>query len=183
MRALAVFLFVCACAAPAAAQSEIPSGKFGLTSGLRQNTGSLGNSYGFGWLIGVGAGYQPRGFGSTYDFGASWEVMWGQFGADDPELVTESLSILEMSFALRLRRTISDSVPRFLAASAGVSLLRTNVPIPPEMDRLYIGPYAGLGIDQYVANRYLVGLEARYGMITAGPSSLSLMATVAFGSP
>lgn len=178
--ALALLLF--AGAAPAAAQSELPAGRFGVATGVRQNTGALGNSYGLGGVVGIEAGYQPSKAGRTYDIGAAWAVLWGFFPSDDPELVKEWLRVLEMSFGFRLRRSIAPRKARFLVGSAGLSLYRTNVPVPPDGDRLYLGAYVGIGIDQYVANRYLFNLEARYGLLGGGPGSLSLVASFTVGS-
>lgn len=175
-------LVVAGAAPPAVAQSELPAGRFGVATGVRQNTGALGNSYALGGVIGIEAGYQPSKAGRTYDLGASWAVLWGFFPSDDPELVKEWLRVLEMSFGLRFRRSLTQSTPRFLVASGGVSLYRTNVPVPPDGDRLYLGPYVGIGIDQYLANRYLFNLEARYGLLGGGPGSLSLLASFTVGS-
>ncbi len=160
----------------ALAQDDLPDGKFGVVSGLRQNIGSLGDSFGLGWLLGIEAGYQPGALG------ASWEVLWGQFAVSDPEIVDSSLGILEMNFGLRLRRIIGAGEPRFAVATAGVTVLRTAVPIPPDGVRNYVGPYLGLGIDQYLFGRYLITFEARYGVLFNGPQSLSLVASFAFGS-
>jgi hypothetical protein len=178
----ALALLLLAGAAPAAAQSELPAGRFGGAVGVRQNGGALGNSYGLGGVFGIEAGYQPNRAGRTHDLGVSWAVLWGFFPSDDPELVKEWLRVLEMSFGLRFRRSLAQSTPRFLVASAGLSLYRTNVPVPPDDNRLYLGPYAGIGVDQYVANRYLANLEARYGLLGGGPGSLSLGLSFAVGS-
>jgi len=160
---------------------DLPVGRFGAIGGVRQNTGTLGDLFGLGWLLGIEAGYQPSSLTESFSIGATWEVMWGRFGADDPELVEDELSVLEMNFGLRLRRALGTQ-PRFLVAGGGVTLLRTSVPVPPDMDRLYIGPYASFGLDQYVGGTYLLTLEARYGLIATGPTSMTLVASFSFGS-
>lgn len=164
------------------AQQELPAGKFGVATALRQNTGALGGDYGFGFLFGVQAGYHPSFFGSRYSVGAVWGILWGRFNSDNPELVEEVLSPLEMNFGLRFRMAFDPGEPRFLTAGGGGTLMRTNVPIPPDDERLYFGPYASIGVDQYFSRKYLVSLEARYGMIGLGPNSLTLVLSVHFGT-
>jgi hypothetical protein len=100
---------IAACPALAHAEDELPIGRFGVASGLRQNTGELGDDFGFGWLIGIEAGYQPSSLAKNWSLGASWEVLWGQFGADNPELVETELSVLEMNFGVRLRRVMGEA--------------------------------------------------------------------------
>jgi hypothetical protein len=182
VRPIAVAVVLCAALAAPAGADDLPVGKFGAIGGVRQNTGSLGDAFGFGWLLGVEAGYQPSPITQSLSLGVSWEVMWGRFGADDPDLVEEELSVLEMNFGARVRRMLGSNQPRFLVVVGGVTLLRTSVPVPPDMDRLYLGPYAGIGLDQYLGGTYLLSLEARYGLITGGPSSMTLVASFSFGS-
>ena len=180
MRAAGIALALLLLAGNARAD-DLPVGRFGAIGGVRQNTGSLGDLFGLGWMLGVEAGYQPSSLTESFSIGASWEVMWGRFGADDPELVEDELSVLEMNFGLRLRRSLGNQ-PRFLVVGSGVTLLRTSIPIPPDMDRLYIGPYAAVGLDQYLGGSYLLTFEARYGLIATGPSSMTLVASFSFGS-
>jgi hypothetical protein len=163
------------------ADFEIPNGKFGFSLGLRQNTGSLGNDYGFGWLLGIVAGYQPPFLDTRYSIGADWGVLWGRFQRDDPELVLEELFLVEMHFGLKLRAAFQETVARFITLGGGVTMLRADTPLPPDDKRSYFGPYASFGIDQYLANRYLVSLEARYGLIGSGPQSFTVLLSFHFG--
>jgi len=170
-----------ASAPPAAANSEIPRGKFGVLAGLRQHTGELGNQYGFGWLIGLSAGYQPPLGDSRFSIGGDWGVLWGRFNSDDPSIALDQLFLVEMHFGLKFRAALTESEPRFITASSGVTLVRADAAIPPDEKKIYAGGYAAVGIDQYLANRYLVALEARYGLIGNGPASLTLLLSFHFG--
>ncbi len=179
-RTLLIVLLTCF-ALPARADFEIPRGKFGFSTGLRQNTGSLGKDYGFGWLIGLSAGYQPPFLDTRYSIGADWGVLWGRFRRDDPELVLEELFLVEMHFGLRLRAAFQESVPRFLTLGGGGILQRADTPIKPDDKRVYLGPYVAVGLDQYLANRYLISLETRYGLIGTGPQSFTVLLSFHFG--
>jgi hypothetical protein len=165
-----------------AQEGELPSGKWGMVGALRQNIGELGSSYGFGWLWGLEAGYQPTRPGEAFSFGLSWSALFGRFAAENASLPDDPLSVLEMSFGTRVRTALGEEAPRFLVGSAGVTVLRTSAPIPPDDDRLYFGGYAGFGVEQYVGNM-LVGLDARFGLLGSGPTGLTLLASVSWGSP
>jgi hypothetical protein len=167
--------------APAtAAAEELPSGKFGVVAGLRQGIGRLSDNFGVGYLWGVQAGWQPTRTASPWSLGAEWSWLRGNLGADDPATIDGGLSIIEMSLGLRVRRLFGQGAPQFLVLGAGGSILRTNIPIPPDTERTYAGAYLSAGFELYVGGTYLVTLEARYGLI-AGPGSLSALASFSFG--
>lgn len=162
---------------------EIPAGKFDILAGLRQNVGGLGAQWGFGWVLGLGAGYQVvRSPGGTTSVGLAWSALWSHSGAESATTVEDPLKVFEMSFGVRVKRQLGELTPRYLFLSGGATLLRASVPIPPDGDRLYLGGYGGVGLEQYVLGRAFVGLEARYGLIGAGPSSLTLMLSVSPGT-
>jgi hypothetical protein len=168
---------------PAAEEGELPSGKWGLVGALRQNIGELADSYGYGWLWGFQAGYQPTRPGQALSVGLDWAVLFGRSYASQPTIPDDPLFIVEMNFGTRVRTALGEEAPRFLVGSAGLTLLRTSVPVPPDDDRLYIGGYAGFGVEQYVMGDMLVGLDARFGMFGDGPAGLTLLFGIAFGAP
>ena len=166
-----------------AGEGDLPSGKWGFIGGLRQNIGELGDSYGFGWLWGFQAGYQPTRQGQAFSFGLDWSVLFGRSYASQADIPDDPLLALEMSFGTRVRTALGEEAPRFLVGSAGLTLLRTSVPVPPDEDRLYVGGYGGFGVEQYVLGDMLVGLDARFGLLGSGPVGLTLLFSIAFGAP
>ena len=166
---------------PDLVEDELPAGKWGLVGALRQNLGELGDSYGFGWLWGIEAGYQPTRLGQAFSFGLEWSALFGRFYASQASLADDPLMVVEMNLGLRVRTAVGEDAPRFLVGSAGATLLRTSVPVPPDQERLYIGGYAGFGLEQYIGNA-LVGLDARLGLLGDGPMGLTLVASFSLGS-
>jgi len=167
---------------PAADEGDaLPAGKFGAIGALRQNVGGLGEQYAFGWLWGFAAGYQPTRRGQAFSFGLDWSALFGRFYASQPTIADDPLLAVEMSIGARVRTALGEEAPRFLVGTAGATLLRTSVPVPPDQDRLYLGGYAGFGVEQYVGN-LLFGLEARFGLLGDGPTGLTLVAGISFGS-
>ena len=167
-------------AVPAAAD-ELPAGRFGVVGGPRLGNGAFGDRFGWGWVWGMEAGYNPTDTDRNWSFGLAWSVSWGWFGADRPEINDGSLWLLEMSFGTRVRRLLGETSQAFLVGNVGVTVLRTNTPIPPENERSYWGPYAGIGVEGYAGSK-LVGLEARYGVFAGGPGSLSILVGFSFGA-
>lgn len=169
-----------ALAAPAQADDDLPPGKIALSFGVRQGVGRLADDYGLGAVGAMEAAVHTRCVFRRVPCGVHWSVLWGWFGSDTAS-VAGSLQILEFNFGMRLRRPMSAMEPRFLAVGAGVSLLRANVPIPPDQVRSYVGPYMSVGFDQLIGS-LLIGFEARYSMLITGPGSISLMLGVGIGS-
>jgi hypothetical protein len=96
-------------------------------------------------------------------------------------LTADTLIVVEMNFGLCIRVAPDPSEPRFITVSGGASFLRTDVTIPPDNDRVYLGPYVGLGVDQYISNQYILSLQGRYGMLAGGPTALTILLSFQFG--
>ncbi len=159
----------------------VPAGRLGASIGLRTGLGRLSSDFGLGLIGSIEAGYHPTPIDRRLSFGIHWAVRRGWFGNDDEASVAGSLQLTEFDFGGRVRLTPLLSARRFVTLGAGVSLLRTNVPIPPDDERVYIGPYGSLAIEASIFG-YLVGAELRYGMIGIGPGSLSFSVGVSLGT-
>jgi hypothetical protein len=163
------------------AEEGLPPGNFGMSIGVRQGTGRLSDDFGVGMVMAMEAGYHPTSPDRSVSFGLEWSVAWSWFGSDQAS-ISGSLRLLEFNFGARLRRLINEPLPRFLVLGSGVSLLRTNVPIPPDDERFYLGPYVAAGVEQYLFEKLLLSFEIRYGMLVGGPGSICLALGVGFGS-
>lgn len=175
-----VMLAVTAASTSTAQGDDVPRGKFGLSFGVRQGLGQLSDDYGLGTIGAIEAGYHPGDPDRSLSFGLSWSVVWGSFGADEAS-IAGTLDVLEFNFGARLRRLMEPSA-RFLIVGSGLTLLRTNVPIPPDDERVYVGPYVSAGVEQLVWDTLLLSFEARYGLLVGGPGSISICLGIGFGS-
>jgi hypothetical protein len=172
---------------PAAAQ-EIPRGQLGMTAVFRRNLGELADRYAFGYLWGFVAGYQVTRPDERLSIGLLWTTLWGRsqfydfqtLNGDDPTVADGALKYFELSMGVRFRYAVTDAVPLYLVASGGGALLRTNVPIAPDAQRLHAGGYTGLGVDYYLG-ALLIGLDTRYGLIGEAPRSVSFMLSAGLG--
>ena len=178
---LLVALAVLAAASTAHAQAEVPKGDFGLILQISQNAGETGDAYRLSWMGGVRAGYEPVRIGKSA-LGLAWSLAGGQYFIADEQLPDTTIGVLEMSAGLRFRRQLGAAAPRFFALGAGGTMLRLGRAVPPDNDRIYVGPYASIGLDQYLGNRVLLSFTARYGLIATGPASLGLRISLSIGS-
>lgn len=186
MQRLAAILIVLAGVAvlPAAVRAQpedetLPAGRIGVNFGVRQGLGRLGSDYGVGMVGGIEAGYHPMRLDQRLSLGAFWAVRRSWFG-DDEASIAGSLDLIELDFGARVRVAQERGVQRFLVLGAGASVLRTNVPLPPDDRRNYVGPYASLGFEFFVGD-VLLGVDARYGLIALGPDSVSWTLSASLG--
>ncbi len=175
--AMIVTMGVALPSARAQAEDELPRGRIGASVGVKQGTGGLGGD--FGVVAGIEAGYHPTGLDQRFSLGAFWAVRRSWFGEDETS-IAGALNLIELDFGGRLRVALERGAPRFLVLGAGASLLRANVPLPPDDSRHYVGPYGSLGFEVYV-NGVLIGLEGRYGLLAFGPGSFSVLGSVSLG--
>jgi hypothetical protein len=180
LRVVAAVLLLGVPSVATADDGDIPAGKFGLYTGVRQNIGDLADRYGWGYVLGIEAHYHPTRPGQSLSLGIAWSTSFGRFGAEMADTVDTPMRLVEMNLGLRLRRSLSDSTPRFAVLSAGGTVLRTSVPVPPDEERLYLGGYAGIGYEQYVLGRNLLTVDARYGLLGSGPASVTITMGLGF---
>lgn len=183
---IAAAAMVLVASAPARADDKDPSeetpiGGIKFAGGLRQGLGELGDAFDLGYFAGLEANYHPSALlGRNFALGLAWSVYFGRFGAGDRAVLDETLKLVEMSFGLRARRRMGDQELRFLTLGAGVTIMRTNLPVPPNLERLNAGPYIGVGIEGHYKKDSMLSFEVRYGLLTNGPASLSLVFGIAF---
>jgi len=167
----------------ATADVSLPAGSLGMAGGARHGVGRLGELYNMGVVWGVQAAYHPMSFEQKWSVGGVWSVLWGRLGANDPSVTDGTLHSLEMNLAVRVRRLMSSRDPVYLTISPiGMTLLSTNLPIPPDGKRRYWGPFAGVGGEMFLGEKYSLSVEARYGVFTGGPGSLTYMVCLSVGS-
>ncbi len=165
----------------ASAQLDVSRGSVGVVGQVAQNTGETGDAYRLAYLLGVNAGYEVVRL-NKFTIGALWSWGLGEYRFAADELADDRVRLLEMSLGFRGRRLLGRKTPRFLSVGAGVTMLRLNRALPPDDKRLYLGPYATIGLDQFVINRLMLSFAVRYGLVVNGPSSLGVRFGVSWGS-
>lgn len=157
---------------------RLPSGRLGVRAGVRGGTGLY--DFGFGVTGAVVAGYHPTSRDQRVSFGLEWATAWSFFEFADTASITGTVRLVEFEFGVRMRLRPGRNQMRFLVLGTGVSLTRASVPIPPDSERSYIGPYLAVSLEPKVGKMTL-SFDVRYSMLAFGPQTITLGMTVLVG--
>ncbi|MCE9576773.1 MAG: hypothetical protein K8W52_26745 [Deltaproteobacteria bacterium] len=164
-----------------AAADALPSGSIGLVTGVRQGVGATSSTFGLGALWGVEAGYQPMSTSQRVGWAVRWRVLFSGYLSGQSDNLAGNLRAVEVDGGTGLRIAPRPGLLRYLDVGAGVSLLRSNIPLlPPSRQRAYLGPYVSVGLEQYVGSQ-VITFELRVGVLGTGPTTLSAIAGIKWG--
>ncbi len=162
---------------------RLPSTSIGATVGIVAGAGPSATPLGIGFAWGFSAAVQPM----RADQRLGWSVRWSSLFQYQNLLsnataarVTTDLRLFQIDVAFRGRFAPTGS-GTYLTGGVGVALLRSNQPIQPDNQRLWSGGFATLGLDRYVLNGILLSLDARFGLIGTGPTTIATLLTVGYG--
>jgi len=185
-RALAATAVLCALAsraAPAHAE-ELPHGAIGFVFGVLSGTGADAKRLGFGFYqFGMQASWQNTNTDSRIGWSIRAGTMFGTLYNGDAAQIDAQLHTMQMDLQVGLRFRPWKTPSRYLTVRAGGELLRSNEPIPPLMQRAFVGGIASVGLDQYVGG-FMFNVDVRYGLIgDQGPRELALLVGVGLTGP
>jgi len=170
--------------APAARADELPSGSIGLVFGVLSGTGADAKRLGFGFYqFGMQAAWQATNTDRRWGWSIRAATMFGTLYNGTAAQIDSQLHTMQMDLLLGLRFRPWKTPTRYLTLRAGGELLRANEPIPPLMQRAFVGGIASVGLDQYVGG-FMFSVDVRYGLIgNDGPSALALLVGVGLTGP
>jgi hypothetical protein len=170
---------IVALAGPAAAD-PLPSGMIGPVIGGRQGIGAVEPQFGLGAVLGVEAGWQPMRALQRVGVALRWRTLFSGYWSADASNVAGDLRVIEMDFGVYGRFALGAQA-RYFDLGGGWSVLRSNVPLNPDDRRTYDGPFADVGLEQYISASTSVTFELRAGELVLGPTTLSALIGVRFG--
>jgi hypothetical protein len=183
-RALVVTTMLGALASRTASADKLPSGTIGFMFGVLSGTGADAKRLGFGFYqFGMQASWQHTDTASRWGWSLRAATMFGTLYGGDAAQIDAQLHTMQMDLMVGLRFRPWETPSRYLTARVGGELLRTNEPIPPLMQRAFVGGIASVGLDQYLGG-FMFNVDVRYGMIgNDGPRELALILGVGLTGP
>ena len=163
---------------------ELPPGTIGFVFGVLSGTGADAKRLGFGFYqFGMQAAWQPQSTDRRWGPTVRWGTMFGTLYNGTAAQVDSQLHTMQMDLSVGLRFRPWATPSRYLTARVGGELLRSNEPIPPLMQRAFVGGIASVGLDQYIGS-FMFNVDVRYGLIAnEGPRELALLLGVGLTGP
>jgi hypothetical protein len=170
--------------APSARAEQLPPGTLGFVFGVMSGTGADAKRLGFGiYQFGMQAAWQPMTTEQWIGYSVRWATMFGTLYNGDAARIEPELHTVQMDLMVGLRFRPWQTPTRYLTARVGGELMRTNEPIPPLMQRVFVGGIASVGLDQYFGG-FMFNVDVRYGLIAPeGPKELALLIGIGLAGP
>jgi hypothetical protein len=183
-RAFAVAAVLALASASPARAEQLPPGTIGFVFGVLSGTGADAKRLGFGFYqFGMQAAWQPTATERAWGWSLRWGTMFGTLYDGTAAQIDTQLHTMQMDLQVGLRFRPWKTPSRYLTARVGGELLRANEPIPPLMQRAFVGGIASVGLDQYVGG-FMFNVDVRYGLISnEGPRELALLVGVGVTGP
>jgi hypothetical protein len=180
-RALVVTAIVGALASPRPATAdELPHGAIGIMAGVLSGTGADAKRLGYGYYqFGMQASWQHTNTDRWWGWSIRASTMFGTLYNGTAAQIDQQLHTMQMDLTVGLRFRPWKTPSRYLTTRVGGEMLRANEPVPPLMQRAFVGGIASVGLDQYLGG-FMLSVDVRYGLIAnEGPRELALL--VGFG--
>jgi hypothetical protein len=163
---------------------ELPPGTIGFVFGVLSGTGADAKRLGFGYYqFGMQASWQHTNTDNWWGWSIRAGTMFGTLYGGSAAQIDTALHTMQMDLTVGIRFRPWKTPSRYLTARVGGELLRSNEPIPPLMNRAFVGGIASVGLDQYVGG-FMFNVDVRYGLIAKeGPSELALLVGVGLTGP
>lgn len=169
---------------PSARAEPLPSGTIGLVFGAVSGTGADAKRLGYGFYqFGMQAAWQPMTTEQWWGWSIRWGTMFGTLFDGTAAQIESELRTMQMDLTIGVRLRPWATPTRYLTARAGGELLRSNEPIPPTMERSFVGGIASVGIDQYLGG-FMFNVDVRYGLFGKDtPREIALLVGVGLAGP
>jgi hypothetical protein len=167
-----------------AESDRLPSTSLGAITGVVAGAGPSAKPLGVGFALGFSAAVQPM----RSDQRLGWSLRWSSLFQYQNILsnataarISGDVRLYQADVVFRGRFAPTDRSGTYLTGGVGLSLLRSNQPVPPDSQRVWAGGIVTLGVDKYVWSGFLLSLDARFGLIGNGPTTIATLLTVGYG--
>jgi hypothetical protein len=180
-------LLLVAAMASAASADPLPPGSLGAIIGADSGTGADAKVIGASLTWGFEAAWQPMNTDRHLGWALRWSTMFGglgQFYQGSAAQIESSLRTVAMDFTLGARWRPWASPTSYLTLRPGVELLRFNEPLPPKMQRSFVGGIGEVGFEHYfLGTSLLFDVDVRYGLVGSEPSNIAVLFALSLTGP
>jgi hypothetical protein len=176
------FLVVLALVAGTASAEPLPPGSLGLVVSGNAGTGADAKKIGAGYAFGLQAAWQPMNSDRRLGWALRWSTMFGNYYSGSAAQIESSLRTVQMDFTGGFRLRPWATPNNYVTLRGGVELFRANEPLPPTMQRAFVGGIAEVGFETYSFGP-LLDIDVRYGLFGSEPSNVALIVGIAISGP
>lgn len=187
MRMVALMLALAVARPHPAAADPLPPGSIGALAGPASGTGADAKVVGAGYTFGVVAAWQPMNTDRHLSWALRWSTLFGKYGLfyqGSAAQIDSTLLTVAMDFTLGLRWRPWASPTSYLTLRPGVEVLRVNEPLPPKMQRSFVGGIGEVGFEHYfLGTSLLFDVDVRYGLVGSEPSNIAVLFALSLTGP
>jgi hypothetical protein len=170
MRALVVLALVAA----TASADPLPPGAIGAVVGVPAGTGADAKKLGVGYTFGFQAAWQPMNTDRRLGWAVRWGTFFGNYYSGSAARIDSSVRTVQMDFTAGLRFRPWDTPSSYVTLRGGAEFFRANEPLPPLMQRSFVGGITEVGYE-HVGGWYLLDVDVRYGLLGSQPSNVAVL--------
>ncbi|MBV8756411.1 MAG: hypothetical protein JO257_04010 [Deltaproteobacteria bacterium] len=170
-----------------AAADPLPPGSLGALFGPTSGTGPDAKVIGAGYTFGAQAAWQPMNTDRRFGWALRWATLFGAYGLfyqGSAAQIESTLRTVQMDFTLGARWRPWPSPSSYLTLRPGVEVFRANEPLPPKMQRSFVGGIAEVGFEHYfLGTSLLLDIDVRYGLVGSQPSNIAVLFALSLTGP
>jgi hypothetical protein len=179
MRALVVLALVAA----TASADPLPPGSLGIVPvGVASGTGADAKKIGAAYTFGFQAAWQPMNTDRRLGWAVRWGTFFGRYYGGSAARIDSVLRTVQMDFTAGLRFRPWDTPASYVTLRGGAEFFRMNEPIPPSMQRAFVGGITEVGYEHF-GGWYLLDVDVRYGLLGSEPSNVALLIGISLVGP
>jgi hypothetical protein len=121
-----------------------------------------------------------------FGWAVRWATLFGNYNfyQGTAAQIDSTLRTVQMDFTAGFRIRPWSTPSSYIAVRGGVELFRANEPLPPTMQRAFVGGIAEVGYEHYLAGFSVpLDIDVRYGLVGSEPSNIALLVGIGISGP
>lgn len=177
-------LVVLALVAATASADPLPPGSIGAVPlGAASGTGADAKKLGVGYTFGFQAAWQPMNTDRRLGWAVRWGTFFGNYYSGTAARIDSSVRTVQMDFTAGLRFRPWNTPSSYVTLRGGAEFFRANEPLPPVMQRSFVGGITEVGYEHYFGTSVLFDVDVRYGLFGSQPSNVAVLFGISLVGP